>query len=133
MLCPEGGAILTQLLLLLGQSLPYGSNSFQPQKLALCTVEQALADYAVLLTEVKKGNSLLSNSPVITVGGSYGGMLSAWFRVKYPHIVVAALAASAPILQFHNVRSDYVFYQIVTQDYAQYAAQRTMRLGPICL
>jgi lysosomal Pro-X carboxypeptidase len=106
-----------------GESLPYGVNSFTPQNLALCTVEQALADYAVLLTDVKKKNSLLSNSPVITVGGSYGGMLSAWFRIKYPHIVEGALAASAPILQFHGVRSDYIFYQIVTQDYAAYASE----------
>ncbi|KAK4281699.1 hypothetical protein QN277_013160 [Acacia crassicarpa] len=77
---------------------------------------QALADYATLIIDLKK-NLSATDSPVIVFGGSYGGMLAAWFRMKYPHIALGALASSAPILQFEDLVSPYSFNDIVTQDF----------------
>ncbi|CAG0879563.1 unnamed protein product [Darwinula stevensoni] len=84
-----------------GVSLPYGKDSFRKPKLTgYLTSEQALADYAELISHLKKNITGINSVPVIVFGGSYGGMLAAWFRIKYPHIVQGAIAASAPILQF---------------------------------
>jgi len=62
--------------------------------LSFCTVEQALADYAVVIQKLR---AIYGQVPVVAVGGSYGGMLAAWFRLKYPASVQGAIAASAPI------------------------------------
>ncbi|KAF8044103.1 hypothetical protein BT93_A2168 [Corymbia citriodora subsp. variegata] len=77
---------------------------------------QALADYATLITDLKK-NLTAEHSPMVVFGGSYGGMLAAWFRLKYPHIAIGALASSAPILDFVNITSPYSFNDIVTRDF----------------
>ncbi|VEL30346.1 unnamed protein product [Protopolystoma xenopodis] len=51
------------------------------------TTDQALADYACLLRDFKLNNTNMGNNPVIAFGGSYGAMLAAWLRQKYPNIV----------------------------------------------
>ena len=60
-----------------------------------------MMDYVDLLKHVKYTYSA-HNSPVIAFGGSYGGMLTAWMRMKYPHVINGAIAASAPILYFEG-------------------------------
>ncbi|XP_051004913.1 lysosomal Pro-X carboxypeptidase isoform X2 [Acomys russatus] len=101
-----------------GESLPFGEDSFKDsQHLNFLSSEQALADFAELIRHLKKTIPGAESQPVIAIGGSYGGMLAAWFRMKYPHIVVGALAASAPIWQFEELTPCGVFMKIVTQDF----------------
>ena len=38
------------------------------------------------------------NTKWITVGGSYAGAMSAWFRSKYPHLTVGAIGSSGVVL-----------------------------------
>ncbi|KAL8231187.1 hypothetical protein R6Q57_000965 [Mikania cordata] len=102
-----------------GESMPYGSRNEaynNVSTLAHLTAEQALADYAVLITDLKR-NLSAEASPVILFGGSYGGMLAAWMRLKYPHIAIGALASSAPILQFEDIVPLDTFYNIVSNDF----------------
>lgn len=51
-----------------GQSLPFGKESFNIPQVGLLTVEQALADYAVMIRELKK-QLAASRCPVIVFGG----------------------------------------------------------------
>lgn len=44
-------------------------------------------------------------------------VLAAWFRLKYPHIAIGALASSAPILQFDKITPWTSFYDGVSQDF----------------
>ena len=66
-----------------------GNDTFKSVKnIGYLSPEQALADYALLivyLKETRLSNAL--NSPVIAVGGSYGGDLAAWMRIKVNIVV----------------------------------------------
>jgi lysosomal Pro-X carboxypeptidase len=42
-------------------------------------------DYVELVKYVKYTYGVM-DKPVIVFGGSYGGMLAAWLRMKFPHV-----------------------------------------------
>ncbi|KAH6836714.1 Serine carboxypeptidase S28 family protein [Perilla frutescens var. hirtella] len=106
-----------------GESVPFGRSMEEAMKnetiRGYFNSAQALADYAQILLHVKHKFSAHS-SPIIVVGGSYGGMLASWFRLKYPHVALGALAISAPILYFDNIvppRRGY--FSIVSKDFME--------------
>lgn len=54
-----------------GSSLPFGNDSFNDlDHLGFLTSEQALADFDVLISHLKKEHG---DTPVVGFGGSYGG------------------------------------------------------------
>uniref|UniRef100_U5ET05 Lysosomal Pro-X carboxypeptidase n=1 Tax=Corethrella appendiculata TaxID=1370023 RepID=U5ET05_9DIPT len=100
-----------------GKTQPFGNHSYDsPQHLGYLTSEQALADFAFLLNSLNPvpKNSREKPRPVIAFGGSYGGMLSAWMRMKYPHLVEGSISSSAPIRQFKGLTPCNVFNKILT-------------------
>ncbi|KAH9385080.1 hypothetical protein HPB48_027117 [Haemaphysalis longicornis] len=60
-----------------------------PEYTGYLTSDQALADYADLVTWLKNNLPGAKTSKVVAFGGSYGALLSTWFRIKYPHIIDA--------------------------------------------
>ncbi|KAF7818820.1 lysosomal Pro-X carboxypeptidase [Senna tora] len=103
-----------------GKSIPFGGNKDfaygNSSRIGYLSSTQALADYATLILDLKN-NLSAADSPVVVFGGSYGGMLGAWFRMKYPHVAIGALASSAPILQFLDLVSPETFNDIITRDF----------------
>ena len=89
-----------------GASLPFGNQT--AKHMEYLSTEQALADYATLIHALRSGDASVPALPhgapadaaFIGFGGSYGGMLGTWLRIKYPGAVDGVVAGSAPILSF---------------------------------
>ncbi|KAL3718212.1 hypothetical protein ACJRO7_003360 [Eucalyptus globulus] len=105
-----------------GRSIPLGMSFEEALKNAdirgYFNSAQALADYVAIIMHVKRERNAIK-SPVIVVGGSYGGMLASWLRLKYPHVALGALASSAPVLYFEDITPQDAYYSVVAKDFKE--------------
>ncbi len=76
-----------------GSSQPFPQNTVENMR--WMNMPQALADFAEIVTYLKREKNM--KGPWIVAGGSYSGMLSADFRLTYPHLVRGSWASSAPM------------------------------------
>lgn len=75
--------------------------------LRFLNVDQALADLAHFITNVKLMIPEVRNSGVILVGASYSATMATWFMQKYPHLANGAWSSSAPL----EAKVDFVEYK----------------------
>jgi hypothetical protein len=70
------------------------------------SADQALNDLAYFISTLKRNSlhRINSNSKWLTIGGSYAGALSAWFRSKFPHLTIGAISSSGVVLAVENFR-----------------------------
>ena len=113
-----------------GTSLPFGPIvSFDEHTLKqLFTPQQALADTAYFLQNIREQLNCSKSTksigglrddslycPIITIGGSYPGWLSAMMRLRYPAVIDIAYSASAPMLFYTQEVDQYAYYQRITE------------------
>ncbi|XP_020607389.1 thymus-specific serine protease-like [Orbicella faveolata] len=92
--------------------------SLENENLVYLSSQQALADLAEFCVFARKMYNLTDQNKWIAYGGSYPGSLSAWFRLKYPHLVSGAVASSAPV----QAKTDFQGYNNVAA--ASFASPR---------
>src|SRR3990167_768108 len=97
-----------------GASLP--RTTFTTDDLKFLTTDQALQDAAAFQKFFMRNDNW--KGKWIVFGGSYPGSLSAYYRLKYPELVVGALASSAPVQAKEN--------------FEEYDAHVTAMAGPEC-
>jgi lysosomal Pro-X carboxypeptidase len=101
-----------------GRSIPTFNTSFK-----YLSTEQVLADLVGAILFLKKR---YGSSKVVAVGGSYGGMLTAWLQRQHPDMITAAWASSAPLLGFastlESIQQQTTIYKVIEDDYEQSCA-----------
>lgn len=90
------------------------------ENLVYLSSEQGLADLASFRQFIHNKYNLNDANRWVSFGGSYPGSLSAWFRLKYPHLVHAAVSSSAPMLAVIDF-TDYMV--VVNKSLSQYSPE----------
>ena len=95
-----GGLLIALEHRFYGQSMPFGNNSLDLDKLKYLNSEQALSDIAEFIQTIKvsEKHGVKKDSKWIVIGGSYAGAMAGWFRLKYPHLSAGAIGSSGVIL-----------------------------------
>lgn len=75
-----------------GLSQPFAN--WSTDNLRYLSSQQALSDLSAFI-QAKRSEGW--NGTWFVFGGSYPGALSAWFRLKYPHLTIGSVASSAPV------------------------------------
>ncbi|XP_069474264.1 putative serine protease K12H4.7 isoform X5 [Ambystoma mexicanum] len=97
-----------------GKSHP--TEDMSTSNLRYLSSRQALADLAHFQTVMTQKLGL-GNRKWVAFGGSYPGSLAAWYRLKYPHLVTASIASSAPLNAVVNFSG---YLEVVQQSLASY-------------
>lgn len=86
--------------------------------------EQGLSDLAYFINYISSNRlyGVGKDTQWISVGGSYAGAMSAWFRSKYPHLTVGALGSSGVVLAVEDF-----------SDFDEQIYQSALKSGPECV
>ncbi|CAH0716103.1 unnamed protein product, partial [Brenthis ino] len=91
-----------------GESHPL--EDLSTKNLQYLSSNQALADLAYFISSMNDKYKFNKEVKWVAFGGSYPGSLAAWLRLKYPHLVHAAVSSSGPLLAKVNFME---YFQVV--------------------
>ena len=102
-----------------GLSQPFGPkySLTQGYNISFLTVEQAMQDFNTLNLHIRQKWNMDMSTPFVVFGGSYGGNLAMWLRLKQPNLWAGAIASSVTPLK-HLLRETNGFHRIETEVYA---------------
>ena len=89
-----------------GQSRP--TEDLSRENMKYLSSRQALEDAGRFISDMNRRHNLTT---WITFGGSYPGSLSAWMRLRFPHLVTGSVSSSGPLF----AKLDYWEYLQVSQ------------------
>lgn len=100
-----GAAVVSPEHRYYGKSSPF--KSLTTENLRFLSSKQALFDLAVFREYYQKSlnarfNRTAADNSWFVFGVSYSGALSAWFRLKFPHLTCGSLASSGVVLAVYN-------------------------------
>ncbi|EFN78125.1 Putative serine protease K12H4.7 [Harpegnathos saltator] len=87
--------------------------------LTFLSSEIALQDFAYFIRNINIEYKFPNDTKWIVFGGSYGGSLAAWMRLKYPHFVHGAVSASGPLLALIDFQEYYVVVEDALKQHSQ--------------
>ncbi|XP_049884972.1 putative serine protease K12H4.7 [Pectinophora gossypiella] len=91
-----------------GESHP--TSDLSVKNLQYLSSSQALADLANFISAMNDKYKFNRQVKWVAFGGSYPGSLAAWLRLKYPHLIHAAVSSSGPLLAKVNFME---YFQVV--------------------
>lgn len=100
----------------LGSLIKTFFRNMSSENLVYLSSEQALTDLAEFIVNIQPKYDIPSNAKWVVFGGSYPGSLAAWARLKYPHLIHAAVSSSGPLLAKLDFKGvfEYWFKIVVT-------------------
>ena len=99
-----------------GQSQP--TEDLSTENMKFLSSRQGLEDAGHFISAMNERHNLTT---WITFGGSYPGSLSAWMRLRFPHLVTGAVSSSGPL-----------FAKLDYHEYLQVVADALDTTGPGC-
>lgn len=87
----------------------FRSSDLSSTNLQYLSADQALADLAYFIEYLIEKGDIERGQKLMVFGGSYPGNLAAWARLKYPHLINAAISSSAPVFAKADFVGEFTF------------------------